>query len=80
MFIANSSMKLLFDNGYDENICLSLLTSNPAKILGLEDSIGKLEVGMSADFLVCDGIPGLEFVDKESICDIFINGKKVISR
>lgn len=80
MFIANSSMKLLFDNGYDENICLSLLTSNPAKILGLEDSIGKLEVGMYADFLVCDGIPGLEFVDKESICDIFINGKKVISR
>lgn len=80
MFISQPCMKLLFENGYDENICLSLLTSNPAKILGLENSIGKLDTGMSADFLVCDGVPGLEIVDKENILAIFVDGKKLISR
>ena len=80
MLISHSSMKLLFNSGYDENRCLSLLTANPAKILGLENSIGKLDIGMSADFLVCDGIPGLEIVDNKNILEVFINGKKLISR
>ena len=80
MLISHSSMKLLFNSGYDENRCLYLLTANPAKILGLENSIGKLDIGMSADFLVCDGIPGLEIVDNKNILEVFINGKKLISR
>lgn len=80
MLISHPSMKLLFNSGYDENRCLSLLTANPAKILGLENSIGKLDIGMSADFLVCDGIPGLEIVDNKNILEVFINGKKLISR
>ncbi|MDU1202549.1 MAG: amidohydrolase family protein [Clostridiales bacterium] len=80
MLISHPSMKLLFNSGYDENRCLSLLTANPAKILGLENSIGKIDIGMSADFLVCDGIPGLEIVDNKNILEVFINGKKLISR
>ena len=63
ILLAHLSMKLLFENGFDENICLSLLTSNPAKILGLENTVGKLDIGMSADFLVSDGILGLDITD-----------------
>lgn len=80
MLLAHPSMNLLFENGFDENICLSLLTSNPAKILGLENTVGKLDIGMSADFLVSDGIPGLDITDPNDISDVFINGKKLISR
>lgn len=80
MFIAQPSMKLLFENGFDENVCLSLLTANPAKILGLEDAVGKLDIGMNADFLVADGVPGLEINDPNQISAIFIDGKKLISR
>ena len=80
MLIAQPSMKLLFENGFDENICLSLLTISPAKVLGVENSVEKLDIGMSADFLVADGIPGLDITNPNNISDIFINGKKLISR
>lgn len=80
MFIAKPSMELLFENGFDENECLALLTYNPAKILGLENSIGKLDIGMSADFLVTDGIPGLEITKIEQILCVFVNGQKLIER
>ena len=80
MLIAQPSMKLLFKNGFDENACLSLLTTNPAKVLGLENSVGKLDIGMSADFLVADGVPGLDITDPSQISAIFINGNKLISR
>ena len=80
MLISNPTLRLLNWFGYNENICLSLLTSNPAKILGLEDKIGKLDVGMNEDFLVCSGIPGLEITEAKEIDSLFMNGKKVISR
>ncbi len=80
MLIAHPSMRLLFENGFDENVCLSLLTSNPAKVLGVENSVGKLDIGMSADFLVSDGVPGLDITNPNQISAIFINGKKLISR
>ena len=80
MFIAKPSMELLFENGFNENECLALLTYNPAKILGLENSIGKLDIGMSADFLVTDGIPGLEITKIEQILCVFVNGQKLIER
>ena len=80
MFIAKPSMELLFENGFNENECLALLTYNPAKILGLENSIGKLDIGMSADFLITDGIPGLEITKIEQILCVFVNGQKLIER
>ena len=80
MLIAHPSMKILFKNGFDENICLSLLTSNPDKILGLENTIGKLDICMSANFSIADGVTGLDITNPKNISDIFINGKKLISR
>lgn len=80
LYISKPILKYLYQKGFDENYCLSLLTANPAKILGLDHIIGKLEVGMEGDFLVCNGIPGLEVDNCEDISCVFIRGKKVISR
>ncbi|GAA0607754.1 imidazolonepropionase [Virgibacillus siamensis] len=80
MLIAQPGMKLLQRNGYDENQTLALLTANPASILGKGDQFGKLQIGMDANFLVADGIPGLEITDIESIQRVYFRGKFVVDR
>ncbi|WP_404452279.1 amidohydrolase family protein [Virgibacillus necropolis] len=80
MLIAHPSMKLLKENGYDENDILSLLTANPADILGNGNEFGRLVNGMDANFLVVDGIPGLDVTDIEEIRKVYFRGKKVIDR
>lgn len=41
--------------GLDKEIALQLITGNTAKILGIEDTYGTLEVGKSATFFISDG-------------------------
>lgn len=79
MLIAGPAMKLLKDS-YNENDILALLTANPAKILGKEKHFGKLKPGLEANFLVAEGIPGLEITDVEQIKKIYYKGTKVIER
>ena len=52
MLIAQPAMQLLKKHNYDENEILALLTANPAEILGKEISLGRLEQGLDANFLV----------------------------
>ncbi|MFN8356592.1 MAG: amidohydrolase family protein [Spirosomataceae bacterium] len=61
--------------GIDKEEALKLITSNPAKILGIDDKVGTLEVGKHATILVCQG----DILDmKTSIVEMaFIQGKKV---
>ncbi|MFJ8065758.1 amidohydrolase family protein [Psychrobacillus sp. NPDC096426] len=80
MLIANPSMRLLKQNNYDENTILALLTNNPAVILGKEKQFGRLERGLDANFLVAEGIPGLEITETEKIKKVFYQGKMVINR
>lgn len=80
MLITQPSMKLLFENGFDENACLSLLTANPAKVLSIKNSVGKFDIGMSANFLVADGVPRIEITNPNKVSSIFINGNKLIPR
>lgn len=80
MIISNPTMKILIDNRYDENEALALITLNAAKILGIEDKIGSLEVGKEADFIVCDGVPGLEVNNSSNIKRVYIKGKCLINR
>lgn len=80
MRIAQPGMKLLSENGYDENEVLALLTANPAAVLEKGDRFGKLEVGMDANFLVANGVPGLEIVDVEDVERIYFRGKLVVDR
>ncbi|PIC57444.1 hypothetical protein CSV80_09195 [Sporosarcina sp. P12(2017)] len=80
MLIAHPAMNLLKENNYGENEILALLTANPAALLGRENSFGRLEQGLDANFLVAEGIPGLEITSVESISKVFFRGEKVIDR
>lgn len=45
----------LVGQGMDKEIALKLITSNTAKILGIDDSYGTLETGKSATFFISEG-------------------------
>ncbi|OLS35562.1 amidohydrolase family protein [Bacillus sp. MRMR6] len=80
MLIAQPAMQLLKKHHYNENQILSLLTNNPAKLLGKDHRFGRLEAGLEANFLVTEGIPGLEITDTTKIKNVYYKGKKVIER
>ncbi|MEH7385122.1 amidohydrolase family protein [Bacillus sp. JJ1521] len=79
MLIAQPAMKLLKDH-CNENDVLALLTNNPARVLGKEKQFGRLEPGLEANFLVAEGIPGLDITDVDQIKKVFYKGVKVIER
>ncbi len=80
MLIAQPAMHLLKKQHYNENEILAVLTANPAEILGKEKHFGKIEVGMEANLLVAEGIPGLEITDVEKIKKVFYKGQQVVNR
>lgn len=57
-----------------------LLTLNPANILGKDKMYGSFEIGKDANFLVANGIPGLEVTDKKDILEVYFKGDRVISK
>lgn len=61
--------------GLDKEQALSAITLNAAKIMGLEQSIGSLEEGKMASFVICSG--DLLDMKESSIESVVINGKKV---
>jgi imidazolonepropionase-like amidohydrolase len=80
MLIAHPAMALLKEHGCAENGVLALLTANPAKIMGKEDRYGRLAPGMEENFLVGEGVPGLEITEVEKIKEVYFRGVKVIER
>lgn len=80
MAIANPFLNELIQNGYNENEALALITLNPAKILEKDQLFGSLEIGKDANFLVTEGVPGLEVVDIEKIKAVYFRGEKMIQR
>ena len=80
MLIAHPSMHLLQHQGVEENEILALLTANPATILGKNHVFGRLEPGLEANFLVAEGIPGLEITEIDQIKKVFYRGIKLIDR
>jgi imidazolonepropionase-like amidohydrolase len=79
MLIAHPAMNLM-KKQYNENEILALLTANPAKLLGKEKQFGRLVPGLEANFLVTEGIPGLEITEVKGIKQVFYRGVKVIDR
>lgn len=61
--------------GLDKETALQLITSNTAKILGIDDSYGTLEVGKSATFFVSEG----DALDMRTnvLTEAFIDGRAV---
>jgi imidazolonepropionase-like amidohydrolase len=57
--------------GLDPAEALKAITINPARIAGVEDRMGSLEVGKDADFVVFDGDP---FDIQSRVQKVFIDG------
>ena len=63
--------------GMKQEKALESITINPAKVLGIEDRVGSIEVGKDADIVIWDGNP-LE-IQSNVLCTI-IDGKVVYKR
>lgn len=61
--------------GMDRTDALRAITSTPARICGIDNRVGSLEVGKDADLLFFDGDP-LNIMNKPKI--VFVSGKRVI--
>jgi imidazolonepropionase-like amidohydrolase len=59
-------------NGLTFEEALATITINPAKILGIDNKVGSLEVGKDADIAIYDGDP---FEYTTHCCGVIINGK-----
>jgi len=66
------------NNGMDPFAALQAITINPAKMLGVDDRVGSLEVGKDADILVCTADPINEFT-ANSFRHIFVDGRDVLA-
>jgi imidazolonepropionase-like amidohydrolase len=62
-------------HGLDKEVALQLLTSNTAKILGIDDFVGTLEVGKDATLFISEG----DALDMRTniLTDAFIQGRKI---
>jgi imidazolonepropionase-like amidohydrolase len=63
--------------GASQSKALEALTIVPARLLGLADRLGSLEVGKDADLLILDG-PPLDY--RTYVETAFVNGKRVYDR
>ena len=70
-FLAN--LRKAIDNGLSEAKALEALTSNPAKMIGVNDAVGSIEQGKIANFIITTGNV---FNEKSSIVENWIQGKK----
>jgi len=70
-FLAN--LRKAIDNGLSETKALEALTSNPAKMIGVNDAVGSIEQGKIANFIITTGNV---FNEKSSIIENWIQGKK----
>jgi imidazolonepropionase-like amidohydrolase len=68
---------LAIREGLDEQTAWEAITINPAKVIGIDDRVGSLEVGKDADIAIWDGDP----LELTSHCiNTIIDGKIVYQR
>lgn len=60
--------------GLDRDVALRAITTNPARILGLDDRVGSLQPGLDADIVLWSGDP-LDVMSRA--LRVFVNGREV---
>jgi imidazolonepropionase-like amidohydrolase len=80
MYLAHPAMQRLVERGWSPSEALALITLNGARIIGLDDLLGSLEVGKQADVVFADGIPGLEVTSAAGVRAVMIRGAFVFDR
>jgi imidazolonepropionase-like amidohydrolase len=71
------SALMLVHQGISQQEALKTITITPAKILGIADSVGSIEEGKHADFVVLEGEP-LDLGAR--IVAVYVNGLPVIDK
>jgi imidazolonepropionase-like amidohydrolase len=71
------SALFLYHRGISQLEALKTITIVPARILGVADSVGSIEEGKHADFVVLDGKP-LDLGSR--IVAVYVNGREVFLR
>jgi imidazolonepropionase-like amidohydrolase len=80
MLLAGPAMRLLTAQDVSESDALALITLNGARILGLDDRLGSIEVGKQADLLLTTGVPGLDVRSAEGVRAVFVRGEIAFDR
>ena len=62
------------DLGFDRQAALEAVTINPARIFGVDDRLGSIEVGKSATLFIADGDP---FEPATTVTAVFIGGAQI---
>ncbi|MBS3811569.1 MAG: amidohydrolase family protein [Halanaerobiales bacterium] len=68
---------LYYKYGLDENEVIKMITSIPAKILGVDDRVGSIEVGKDADIVIWSDNPIKTY--NAQIEATFIDGKNILN-
>ena len=74
-FSLHDELQLLVQNGFTPFEALKTATINPAKFLGLDDSLGTIEKGKLADLVLLDGNPLENIGFTQKIFAVVVNGK-----
>ncbi len=69
--------KVIRYGGLSENEALAMVTINPAKQLGIDDKVGSIEVGKSADLVLFDGHPLSNY---SKVLKVWIDGHQYFDR
>lgn len=68
---------MFYKNGINSENVLKMITYNPAKILGVENRVGSIEVGKDADIVVWSNNPIESYNSKAEA--VLINGENIIN-
>ncbi|HQO06029.1 MAG TPA: amidohydrolase family protein, partial [Fervidobacterium sp.] len=71
---ANMQAAIAMKYGAKKEDLLKMLTINPAKILGIDNMVGSIEVGKDADIAIWDNDP---FLPQARVEKVFIEGNEV---
>lgn len=72
--ICKPTFEYLKQQGLSETECLKMITTNAAKIMGLEAEIGSIKKLKKADIILCKGLPVFDFTDTDSIVMVIKDG------
>lgn len=74
-FSLHDELELFVKAGFTPLEALQTATINPAKFLGISDSLGTIQIGKIADMLLLDANPIEDITNTQLIQAVFVNGR-----
>jgi imidazolonepropionase-like amidohydrolase len=74
-FSVHDELKLFVDAGFTPLQALQTATTNPALLLGVEKSWGRVETGYTANFILLTADPLADISNTEKIDSVVLNGR-----